>query len=184
MTAASESDLEKMKYRLNLILIALLCSTTLAPCVIFYVRGAGELMWLVVFAVISYLVSRLPEAFYNRLQISTDLNVYRRLKVDLFKRLSTNGDLINKRIRRKYPAYRNVQSMESIKEKLQETYSIERSHTVLYVFCLLTTVYAFLVHSFITATILFIGNLLFNYYPNLLQQYNRIRYRRVVENYD
>ncbi|WP_416377829.1 hypothetical protein [Algoriphagus sp. D3-2-R+10] len=34
-----------------------------------------------------------------------------------------------------------------------------------------------------TAIILFIGNILFNYYPNLLQQYNRIRYKRIIENY-
>lgn len=183
MTQTVDKELEKLKYRLNLILIALLCSTTLAPCVIFYVRGDGEFKWLIVFVVISYLVSRLPKTFYDRFQISTDLNVYKKLGVDKFKKLSTNGDLINRRIRKKYPTHRNVTNYETIKEKLNETYTIEKSHTVLFIFCLLTNIYAFWTNSIGTAIILLIGNILFNYYPNLLQQYNRIRYTRVVNNF-
>jgi len=96
MTQTGSKELEKLKYRLNLILIALLCSTTLAPSVIFYFRGAGELKWMIIFIVISYLVSRFPETFYDRFQISTNLKIYKKLGVDKFKKLSTNGDLINK----------------------------------------------------------------------------------------
>lgn len=183
MTDISEKDVEKLKYRLNLILIALLCSTTLAPCVIFYVRGPGQFVWMAVFIGISYLISRLPRTFYDKFQLSADVAIYKKLKVHLFKTLSTNGDVINKKIREKYPTHRNVKNLETIKEKLNETYSIEKSHTVLFVFCLLTNIYAILTNSVGTAIILFIGNLLFNYYPNLLQQYNRIRYRRVIESY-
>jgi hypothetical protein len=183
MTTSKENDVEKLKYRLNLLLIALLCSTTLAPCVIFYIRGAGEFKWLALFIGISYLVSRLPKTIYDRFQISTELPVYKILKVDLFKKLSTNGDFINRKIRTKYPAHRNVKNLESIQEKLSETYSNERAHTVLFVFCLLTNIYAFLTNSIGTAILLFIGNLLFNYYPNLLQQYNRIRYTRALKHY-
>ena len=183
MTKTTDKDIEKLKYRLNLILIALLCSTTLAPCVIFYVGGAGEFKWLIVFIGISYLVSRLPRTFYDKIQISNNLKVYQQLKVHLFKRLSTNGDLINMQIRKKFPTHRNVKNLETVKEKLNETYVVEKSHTVLFVFCLLTTVYAFLTNAFGTAILLLIGNTLFNYYPNLLQQYNRIRYSRLIKNY-
>lgn len=183
MTKIKEKEVEKLKYRLNLILIALLCSTTLAPCVMFYFRGPGEFRWLIIFIGISYLISRLPKSFYDRFQISTDLKLYKKLKVDLFKRFSTDGDLINMRIRRKYPTHRNITNFESIRQKLSETYSIEKSHTVLFMFCLLTNIYAFWTNSIGTAIILFIGNILFNYYPNLLQQYNRIRYSRIVNSY-
>lgn len=183
MGLEDDKGLERLKYRLNLIIIALLCSTTLAPCVIFYVRGEGQLKWMAVFIVISYLVSRIPKTFYDRLQVSEDLKVYKKLGVDKFKNLSTNGDLINRRIRRKYPTHRNVINIETIKEKIIETYTIEKSHTVLFVFCFLTSMYAFWTYSIGTASVLFIGNILFNYYPNLLQQYNRIRYKRVVSDY-
>jgi hypothetical protein len=183
MTETSVKELEKLKYRLNVILIALLCSTTLAPCVIFYLTGEGELKWLIAFLVISYFVSRLPKSFYDRFQISRDVKIYKKLGVDKFKKLSTNGDLINRRIRKKYPTHRNVANFETIKEKLNETYTIEKSHTVLFAFCLLTNIYALWINSIGTAITLLIGNILFNYYPNLLQQYNRIRYLRVVKNY-
>lgn len=184
MTIDIESvKLEKLKYRLNLILIALLCSTTLAPCVIYYVRGEGDLRWMIVFLGLSFLASRLPKSFYDQLQLSKELAVYKKLGVEQFKRLSTNGDFINKVIRRKYPTHRNVTNFKTVVEKLDETYAIERSHTVLFVFCLLTNISAFMTNSWGTAMLLLFGNILFNFYPNLLQQYNRIRYRRVVKNY-
>lgn len=178
-----DKQLEKLKYRLNLVLIALLCSTTLAPCVIFYFRGLGELKWMIIFIAVSYLISRLPKKMYDQFQISSDLEVYKKLGVDKFKKLSTNGDLINRTIRKKFPAHRNVTNIETVKEKLNETYVIEKSHTVLFVFCLLTNIYAILTNSYVTAIILFLGNILFNYYPNLLQQFNRIRYKKVIEKF-
>ena len=175
-----EKDLERLKYRLNLILIAGLCATTLAPSVIFYFRGEGELMWMIIFIGISYFVSRLPKSFYDKFQLSKNLTIYKNLAVDKFKKFSTNGDFINRRIRRQFPTHRNVTNIETLKAKLNETYTIEKSHTVLFVFCLLTNIYAFWTNSIGTAIILFIGNIIFNFYPNLLQQYNRIRYMRVI----
>jgi hypothetical protein len=156
---------------------------TLAPCVIFYSRGEGKLHWMIVFIVISYLVSRLPRAFYNKFQISKNIRIYKALGVHKFKKFSTNGDFINRRIRKDYPRHRNITNFETINKKLDETYTTEKSHTVLFVFCLLTNVYALWTNSIGTAVLLFIGNIMFNYYPNLLQQYNRIRYMRVVKNY-
>lgn len=85
MTRTSDKEPEKLKYRLNLILIALLCSTTLAPCVTFYFRGEEELKWMLVFIAISYVVSRLPKTFYDRFQISTDLKTYKKLGMDKLK---------------------------------------------------------------------------------------------------
>ncbi|MCX2743767.1 hypothetical protein OO013_07820 [Mangrovivirga sp. M17] len=178
-----DKALEKLKYRLNLIIIALLCSTTLAPSLIFFVRGKGEFIWLGIFIAISYLISRLKHPFYDKIQFSQDLNFYKNLGVDKFKKFSSNGDYINRRIRKKYPSYRFLRNFEMIKDKLKETYVIERSHTVLFVFCLLTSIYAYLINSYTIAIILFTGNFLFNFYPNLLQQYNRIRYKQVLKKY-
>jgi hypothetical protein len=181
MTATTENkSLERLKYRLNLILIAGLCATTLAPSLIFYVRGKGEFLWMFIFIGISYFVSRLSKSFYDQVQLSTNLTFYKKLAVDKFKRFSTNGDFINRRIRKNFPNHRNVTSLDSIKSKLDETYTIEKSHTVLFVFCFLTNIYAFWTHSVSIGVVLFVGNFLFNFYPNLLQQYNRIRYQRVI----
>ena len=181
MTRTVDKELEKLRYRLNLILIAGLCSMTLAPCVIFYFRGEGKLHWMIFFIIISYLFSRLPRSFYDKIQISNDTKLYKALGVDKFKKFSTNGDYINRRIRKSYPNHRNVTNLPTVKEKLLETYTIEKSHTVLFIFCLLTDLHAFLTNAIGTAIILLVGNILFNLYPNLLQQYNRIRYKKIVE---
>jgi hypothetical protein len=84
-----EPELEKLRYRLNLILIAGLCSTTLAPCLLFYFTGEGEIEWAILFVGISYLVSLAPKGFYGKFQISTDLTFYQKLGVDQFKKIST-----------------------------------------------------------------------------------------------
>ncbi len=179
---ATDGDLEKLRYRLNLVLIAGLCSTTLAPSLIFYVRGPGKWIWMLIFLGVSYLLSRLPTGFYDKIQISPDLDIYKSLGVKQFKKFSTNGDFINRVIRKRFPVHRNVTlQIGVLQEKLEETYKVEKSHTVLFAFCLLTNVYALLVHSYGTAGILLIGNLLFNFYPTLLQQYNRIRYQRAIK---
>jgi hypothetical protein len=138
---------------------------------------------MLVFVGVSYLVSRLPRAFYDKFQLSKDTKIYKSLGVDKFKMFSTNGDFINKRIRKNYPKHRNVTNLRTVNDKWKETYTIEKSHTVLFAFCLLTNIYALLTNSMGTAIVLFIGNILFNYYPNLLQQYNRIRYLRVMNNF-
>lgn len=177
------AELKKTIYRHNLIIIALLCTTTLAPAVIFYTTGPGKLKWLLVFIIISFLFSRIPKSFYDKFQLSQDIRIYKKLKVHLFKRFATNGDFINRRIRNKFPKHRNISDYGSIREKLKETYTTEKSHTVLFLFCLMISVYAFAISSLGTAIFLTAGNLIFNYYPNLLQQYNRIRYKKVIQDY-
>jgi hypothetical protein len=183
MTETVKRDVEKLRTGLNTIIVALMCSSTLTPAVIFYTTGPGKFTWLMIFVVVSYLMSRLPKSFYDRFQISTDMQVYRKMGVHQFKRFATNGDIINNRIRARYPSFRNVTNFESLKKKLNETYFVEKSHTVLFVFCLLTSLYAFWAAAYTTAVIIFIGNVVFNWYPNLLQQYNRVRYTRIVTNY-
>jgi hypothetical protein len=176
----SSNQIEKLKNRLNLVLIALLCSTTLTPIVIFFVTGPGSFAWLFIAGSISFFVALLPKTFYDRIQLSGNLKVYKKLQVHRFKKYATNGDLINRKIRVKYPRYRIISDAASIRKKLDETYVVEKSHTVLFVFCLLVTIHAFLLSAIGTAILLAVGNLVFNLYPNFLQQYNRIRYQQAL----
>lgn len=173
--------LKKAIYRHNLIIIALLCSTTLSPALIFFVRGQGEWLWLLIFIGVSYWISLIPKPFYDNLQWSKNELFYKKLGVHFFKRLATNGDYMNRSIKRRFPYHRHVPNFASIREKLQETYSTERSHTVLFVFCLMTSVYAFAIKDLGTGWFLFFGNIIFNLYPNLLQQYNRLRYKKIIQ---
>src|SRR5687768_13328523 len=98
----------------NLVIIALLCSTTLSPAVIFYVQGPGQWMWLVIFVVICYGLSRIPISFLDKIQFSRQTMFYRKWYVHLFKKLATNGDFINRQIRRRFPYHRNITDLDSI----------------------------------------------------------------------
>lgn len=177
------SILENARYRLNLIIIALFCSTTLAPCVLFFFTGKGESIWLIIFIIVSYLFSLIPKHFYDKWQLSSNLKMYHILKVHVFKRFATNGDITNKILRRKFPLHRNVKNYASLVGKLEETYTVEKAHSVLFIFCLLTSIYAFHVGAVGTGGLLFWGNIVFNLYPNFLQQYNRIRYKKVIKQF-
>ena len=181
MTA--KTGLDKLKYKLNLLVIASMCSFLLAPCLLFYLNGNGKIIYLAIFIAITYMISLLPKKFYKKIQFSQDTDFYRKLGVKKFKKFSTNGDYINQLIKKSYPTYRNLVNIESIENKFEETYTIERSHTVLFVFCFLTSIHAFMVNSTSLAILIFISNIIFNFYPNLLQQYNRIRYLKVIKNY-
>lgn len=178
-----QKALEKYIYWHNLIIIALFCSCTLSPALIFFTTGPGDWPYLLSFLVFSYLFSRLSMSFYDRIQWSKETGFYEKLGVHHFKKLATNGDFINRSIRKKFPQHRNVTNYASIGAKWKETYSVEKAHSVLFVFCLLTSVYAWMIGACGMAIFLGIGNLFLNYYPNLLQQYNRVRYRRVLDGY-
>jgi hypothetical protein len=178
-----QKALEGYVYRHNLIIIALFCSCTLSPALLFFTTGPGEWPYLLAFLIISYWFSRLPMSFYDRIQWSKETGFYKKIGVHHFKKLATNGDFINRSIRKKFPKHRNVTNYTSIEAKWKETYVSEKSHSILFVFCLFTGVYAFLIGAYGTAVFLGIGNLFLNYYPNLLQQYNRVRYRKVLDEY-
>lgn len=178
-----QKALERSIYWHNLIIIALFCSCTLSPALIFFTTGPGEWPYLLAFLAIGYWISRLPLSFYDRIQWSKKTVFYKKLGVHHFKKLATNGDFINRSIRKRFPLHRNVSNYASLEAKWKETYVIEKSHSVLFVFCLLTCVYALVIGAYGIAIFLGVGNLFLNYYPNLLQQYNRIRYRNLLDKY-
>lgn len=109
--------------------------------------------------------------------------MYRILKVHVFKKFATNGDITNKILRRRFPFHHNVKNYASLIGKLEETYTAEKAHSVLFIFCLLTSIYAFYVEAVGTGGLLFGGNIVFNLYPNFLQQYNRIRYKKAIKQF-
>src|SRR5690606_25933416 len=120
-------------------------------------------------------------AAIDKIQFSQSVSFYRNLGVHLFKRFATNGDIINRQIRRKFPNHRNVYDLKSAELKLKETYSTEKAHWVIFTFTIATIIYIFLSKESLRIAILLIfSNIIFNLYPNLLQQYNRIRLKRAL----
>jgi hypothetical protein len=103
-----------------------------------------------------------PEAIYRKLNVSKYQRVYRRLGVKFIRRFAQDGD---------FQAGNGI----GIKNYLQKIQMFERYHFCCLIFFQASSVYACYNEQYILAFTIFICNIIYNVYPILLQQYNRIR---------
>jgi hypothetical protein len=119
-----------------------------------------------------------PNSFYDRIQVAKTTRVYKRLGVGFANKLAQNGTIINQLVRKKFPGYKMiVHQRSSINKLLQQTYMFEKFHFIMFVFFILITSYALAKNHFWWAVIISVANLLYNVYPNLLQQFIRLKLR-------
>jgi hypothetical protein len=142
---------------------------------------AADLQWLFVLLAASFLGGFLPNAFFDAVQLGNTTLIYERIGIRFVKRYTQDGDVINRLIRRKFPRYKVFDDGRSIQKHLAKAYAIERIHFVMFLFFLLTSVYALARGYVWLAIIITANNLVFNLYPNFLQQYNRIRLRNLMK---
>jgi hypothetical protein len=84
--------------------------------------------------------------------------------------------MLNQILRRSYPAFKVVSKTKaSIKKQYVQTYFFEKFHFSLFLFFTTVTIYAAMQGQFYSVLTLIICNLLYNIYPNLLQQYIRVK---------
>lgn len=155
---------------LNLIPISIFCYT-LVNLKLFYI-----------FLIVSIVPIFLPNSFFDKIQIGNTTSIYKKLGVHIINKVSQNGNIINGLIRRKFPDYKliNFQS-SSINRLLKQTYIFEKFHFIMFLFFCLVTVYAITKNYFGWAIAISIANLAYNIYPNLLQQYIRLKLQVYVK---
>jgi hypothetical protein len=139
-----------------------------------------ELVWLYIFLALSLPVLLLPNAVYDAMQISRTTAVYERIGIRIVRKFTQDGDWVNRMIRRRFPKYKVFDSYPSIRRHLRKAYTIEKVHFVFFLFFLYASLYALVNHYFLWAGLITLTNLIFNIYPNLLQQYNRLRLRQLM----
>ncbi|WP_337042510.1 hypothetical protein [Emticicia sp. 17c] len=156
---------------------AILC---FAPVVYFcYCYMSLKILYL--FIGISLPTMFIPTAFLHKIQLSHNTHIYHKIGIRFIKKYTQDGDLINKFIRSRYPAYKYVDNKQSFKKVVGRSYVNERFHYMVFVFFLLATIYAF-IHGFIyDGIIMTASNIIFNVYPIFLQQYNRIRINALLK---
>ncbi len=92
------------------------------------------------------------------------------------------GTLVTKHLKRKFPGYKVVdRSKASIRKQYYQTYFFEKFHFALFVFFTILTIHAMSQGHLYGVFILAISNLLYNVYPNLLQQYIRVKLKPAVK---
>ena len=131
---------------------------------------------LFIFLAISLIPTLLPNSVLDRIQIANNPAIYKRLGVHWVNRLTQNGDIINRLIRRKFPTYQGVaKNKTSIDTLIKRTYMFEKFHLLLFVFFSLVMIYAILNGYYLWACVILLTNIIYNIYPNLLQQYIRLK---------
>ncbi len=122
-----------------------------------------------------------PNSFFDTIQVSGDAHFYRKIGVRYINTLAQNGSLLNRFLRKKYQNFKVVsKSKSSIKKQYYQTYFFEKFHFSLFLFFTIVTIYAGLQRHFYWVLTLTISNLLYNIYPNLLQQYVRVKLKAGV----
>jgi len=123
----------------------------------------------------------LPNSFFDRIQLSESSHFYKKIGVRYINIFAQNGSLLNKFLKRKYPNFKVVsKSKTSIKKQYYQTYFFEKFHFSLFVFFTIMTIYAGIQGHFYWVLTLTISNLFYNIYPNLLQQYVRVKLKSAV----
>jgi hypothetical protein len=151
---------------LNLVPISVFCYTLL------------DRKLLYVFIVISLLPLFFPNSFFDKIQLGKTTLTYKKLGVAFINKFTQNGVIVNSFIRKKFPGYKAIRyHPSSIKKLMQQTYIYEKFHFTLFVFFSLTTLYAVSKSYWGWVAVLCITNMLYNIYPNLLQQYIRLKLR-------
>ena len=117
----------------------------------------------------------LPESAWVRLQISNDKEVYERLGVRAIQAVTQNGKLINHLAGTDGKPRRTIRRRSDLVRLRRQIVMYERYHLFCLVFFFSTMATAVVQSRIGLAALILISNLLYNVYPLLIQQYNRIR---------
>ena len=178
--------------RLNIVPIALFC-VWLGSTVMFWLQAFGPLQsfnraspdeapfwWLVGSLFTSYAISFLPVSWYSVHRFEANGRFYEGLGVKAIRALVSNGDLINRFVRRRFPGYRVYAFAKRIDKVTKDGRSNELSHLISFGGGLVVAVYAWRIGWTDWAVWLTLANLLVNLYPVLVQRYTRARIEKIT----
>ena len=130
----------------------------------------------------SLLVLYLPESYYQPKSFELSGRLYKLLGIRYYKRWMVDGDYMNKLIRQ-FDADYQVVSRSSSRRFEEKTRSNEREHLILFLVSFPAIIYSILVGWYSYAVFLYLSNVIVNFYPIMLQRYNRSRiYKQLRRN--
>jgi len=151
---------------LNLVPISIFCFTLMEQKIVY------------IFLAVSCAPIFFKNTFLDRIQIGKQIGVYKKLGVHFINKVAQNGSIINSLIKKKYPGYKAViNKRSSIAKLIRQTYVFEKFHWILFIFFSQVIVYALWQKQLTWGLIILLNNILYNVYPNLLQQYIRLKLR-------
>jgi len=146
--------------------------------IIIYWATAGHLLWCFIFISISVLSQTLP---LNRLQLSHNPKFYERLGIKFIRKFVQHGEYVNTLKRKAKPHYSVVNNRTGAAQYMKTIVMYERFHFICFVFFLSTAIHALVTGHYLLFMVILIANVIYNIYPMLLQQYNRVRIARLIK---
>jgi magnesium-transporting ATPase (P-type) len=135
---------------------------------------------LAIFIALSILTAVTPRRWLSALTLSKNRKVYERIGVKILLFFVQNGTLVN-RIQRKYNKKSGIIHNRIQAKNYLKTIAIqERFHYSCFTLFLLTTISACATGKPGMALLILLCNVLYNVYPILLQQYNRLRIAALI----
>jgi hypothetical protein len=150
--------------------------------VVAYWFSAGLSTWFYLFIVLSVIPVFLSQKVFDRFQLSNNTKLYERLGVRFIRKFVQHGDIANRLSKKNDPAYLVIRKRVNHEGYLKTIMMYERYHFICLIFFLLTSGMAVVQGYYIQALMIMISNMFYNFYPILLQQYNRLRILRSSKN--
>ena len=148
-----------------------------APVLWFWVeKGIGLYFYL--FLGTSFMVGVLPEKILNLFTLSSSSKFYQKLGVKQIRKFVQNGDVVNIVVNKERHSL--INGVAQARRYLKTIAMYERFHWVCFTFFLLTTVLCFATRHLKLGFLIIVANLVYNISSILLQQYNKIRIRKIT----
>ena len=137
-----------------------------------------KLKLIYIFLLISFIPLFFKNSFIDKFQIAKSIEFYKKLGVHKINSVAQNGSIINKILKNKFPDHRIVvPNKSSISNLIAQTYIFEKFHLMTFLFFNAIIIYSLIYSYWYWAIIILLTNIAYNIYPNLLQQYIRIKLR-------
>lgn len=143
--------------------------------ILVYLSSQSSYEAFYIFLVISLTFGFLPKQIFDRLQISRNPQLYKRLGVKRIRQFVQDGDIINRAIRKDLPQHCRIRDRTSLNKYLKTVEMYERYHFICLIFFLLISIQALMNLRYGIGALIITCNFLYNACPILLQQFNKSR---------
>jgi hypothetical protein len=133
---------------------------------------------LITIVAFSMIVFLLPGKWFDALALSQDRKPYERLGLKFFRNFVQDGTLVNRYLKKRNKDFVMIRNRQEAVIYLQTIAIRERFHYCCLVLFSITSICAIIDGRIGLGLLIFLSNILYNVYPILLQQYNRLRINR------
>lgn len=149
----------------------------IAPVFWFWFQMGVNNIFFYCITAISLIIGVLPQHIVNTLKFSSKIIFYKHFGVKYIKKFVQNGDIVTS-LNRTSTIFKGKKYFRTY-IKTVEMY--ERYHLICLIFFFLTMLYCFIYGQIILSGLVLITNMLYNICPILLQQYNKLRLRNLLD---